>query len=84
MCLHGVNGKDSNLGLVNIPVKFGAKETRQIVEDSLKKFQLDFEKHIVATTKRWSKSNEEVWKGKPRRDDSMLEPPNTSGSCKHI
>ncbi|GBP03750.1 hypothetical protein EVAR_2474_1 [Eumeta japonica] len=30
--------------------KCGAEETKKMVEDTLKRFQLDFEKHIVATT----------------------------------
>lgn len=49
LCLHGKDGEVFNLGLIYIPSKCGAEETRKIVEDTLLRFKLNFEKHIVAT-----------------------------------
>lgn len=48
--LHGRDGKVFNLGLIYIAGKCDAEETRKIVEDSLIRFQLNSENHIVATT----------------------------------
>ncbi|KAL0859841.1 hypothetical protein ABMA27_010181 [Loxostege sticticalis] len=50
LCLYVEDGEVFNLGLIYIPGKCGAEETKKMVEDTLKRFQLDFEKHIVATT----------------------------------
>jgi hypothetical protein len=50
ICVHYTGGIFYNLGLVYIPGKCGASETRQIVETRLEEFGLCFEKDVVAVT----------------------------------
>lgn len=50
ICVHYTDGKFYNLGLVYIPGKCGATETRQIVESRLEEFGLSFEQDVVAVT----------------------------------
>ncbi|EFN84861.1 hypothetical protein EAI_00742, partial [Harpegnathos saltator] len=50
ICVHYIDGKFYNLGLVYIPGKCGVTETKKNVETSLQEFELNFKNHIVAVT----------------------------------
>lgn len=50
ICIHHTDDTFYNLGLVYIPGKCGAKETKEIVEKRLQEFGLCFEQDIVAVT----------------------------------
>lgn len=50
VCVHTAEAKVYNLGLVYIPGKCGAAEVREIVEERLKYFGVNFEHYVLAVT----------------------------------
>lgn len=67
--MHGANREDFNFDILE---NCGAQETRQTVEDTLKRVQLDFEKRIVDTTNDGPRVMKKFRRGSPSEMNIFL------------